>query len=61
MEVSAKSNINVEKAFYSLATDIKKRMVETSKQDQQSQQGGAGTVSVGEQGGGLGGLGGKCC
>ena len=29
MEVSAKSNINVEKAFFSLATDIKKRIVDT--------------------------------
>ena len=60
MEVSAKNNINVEQAFYNLAADIKKRM-ESSKQDQQSPQGGAGTVAVGEQGGGLGGLGGKCC
>ncbi len=64
MEVSAKANINVEKAFFNLASDIKKRMVETSKQDQQGQQGGAGgagVVSVGDQNGGLAGLGGKCC
>ena len=60
MEVSAKNNINVENAFCNLAADIKKRM-ESTRQDQQSQQGGAGTVSVGEQNGGLGGLGGKCC
>ncbi len=29
MEVSAKANINVDKAFYSLATDIKKRIIDT--------------------------------
>lgn len=31
MEVSAKSNINVEKAFYSLAADIKKRIIDTQQ------------------------------
>lgn len=31
MEVSAKSNINIEKAFYSLAGDIKKRLMDSSK------------------------------
>jgi Ras-related protein Rab-8A len=36
MEVSAKSNINVEKAFYSLASDIKKRIADTSKNDAQT-------------------------
>ncbi|KAF2210687.1 hypothetical protein CERZMDRAFT_113220 [Cercospora zeae-maydis SCOH1-5] len=36
MEVSAKSNINVDKAFYNLASDIKKRIVDT----QQPAQGG---------------------
>ena len=30
MEVSAKSNINIETAFYSLARDIKKRLMDTS-------------------------------
>lgn len=30
MEVSAKSNINVEKAFFSLASDIKKKMNDTN-------------------------------
>lgn len=30
MEVSAKANINIEKAFYSLAGDIKKRLIDTS-------------------------------
>lgn len=54
LEVSAKSNINVEKAFYNLAADIKKRIVDTSKIDQAAQQG----VDVGGQGGGSGS---KCC
>ena len=60
LEVSAKSNINIEKAFYSLAGDIKKRLIDTSK-DVQPQQGGSGGVNVaGGQGQGSG-LGGKCC
>lgn len=61
LEVSAKSNINVEKAFYSLAADIKKRLMETSKGEQGG--GGAGGrsgVVVDGEGSG-GGLGGKCC
>jgi Ras-related protein Rab-8A len=33
LEVSAKSNINIDKAFYSLASDIKKRIIDTSKND----------------------------
>ena len=57
MEVSAKSNINVEKAFYSLAADIKKRILDTSKSEQGTQQG----VNVAEQGSLGGGIGGKCC
>ncbi len=57
MEVSAKSNINVEKAFYSLAADIKKRIIDTSKTEQGPAQG----VNVAEQSGGMGGMGGKCC
>lgn len=56
LEVSAKSNINVEKAFYSLAADIKKRIIDTAKTDQSTATG----VDVGAQGG-SGGLGGKCC
>lgn len=56
LEVSAKSNINVEKAFYSLASDIKKRIIDTAKTDQSASQG----VDVGGQGSGSG-LGGKCC
>ena len=58
MEVSAKSNINVEKAFYSLAADIKKRIIDTSRADQGPSQG----VNVGDQSGGIGStMGGKCC
>ena len=57
MEVSAKSNINVEKAFYSLAADIKKRIIDTSKTDQMPAQG----VNVSDQNNGIGSMGGKCC
>lgn len=56
MEVSAKSNINVEKAFYSLASDIKKRIIDTAKTDQTATAG----VDVGASGSGSG-IGGKCC
>ena len=45
MEVSAKSNINVEKAFYSLAADIKKRIIDTSRADPGLSQ----SVNVGDQ------------
>lgn len=58
LEVSAKNNINVEKAFYSLAADIKKRIIDTSKADQGGSQG----VNVADHGNSMGaGLGGKCC
>ena len=57
MEVSAKSNINVEKAFYSLAADIKKRIIDTSKTDQAPAQG----VNVSDQNNSIGSMGGKCC
>jgi GTPase SAR1 family protein len=53
MEVSAKSNINIDEAFYSLASDIKKRLVDSSKNDQP-----ANSVNVGEKGDGGSG---KCC
>ena len=59
MEVSAKSNINVERAFYSLAADIKKRIIDTSKTDVGAGQGSG--VDVAGSGGGQGGLSGKCC
>ena len=39
LEVSAKSNINIDTAFYSLAADIKKRLVDNSKNDQPSSSG----------------------
>ena len=56
LEVSAKTNTNIDKAFYSLAADIKKRIIDTSKPEQA----GAGpAVNVGEQSGAGGG--GKCC
>ena len=58
MEVSAKSNINVENAFYNLAADIKKRIIDTSKTDPGPAGGG---VDVAGQGGGVGSMGGKCC
>merc|ERR1711881_355413 len=40
LEVSAKSNINVEKAFYSLAADIKKRIIDTQSQNAPAQNAG---------------------
>jgi len=56
MEVSAKSNINVEKAFFSLAGDIKKRIVDTQQPQQQQQS------SVNVNGGQpAGGMGKNCC
>lgn len=58
MEVSAKSNINVEKAFFNLAADIKKRIMDTTRAEERA--GGAGnTVDPGRENGG--GMGGKCC
>ena len=60
LEVSAKSNINIEKAFYSLASDIKKRLVDSSK-DADVQGGNSRAVDVGSGGGAGGGLAGKCC
>jgi len=62
LEVSAKSNINIEKAFYSLAGDIKKRLIDSSKETGAA--GGAGSgpggVNVAQNQAG-GGVGGKCC
>ncbi|KAK3943831.1 ATP synthase regulation protein NCA2-domain-containing protein [Diplogelasinospora grovesii] len=55
LEVSAKSNINIDKAFYSLAADIKKRIIDTSKNEQPS----GPAVNVNDQSGQ--GAGGKCC
>lgn len=56
LEVSAKNNINVDKAFYSLASDIKKVM-DTSKAEQSGSQG----VSIDNQGSSGNGLGRGCC
>ena len=55
LEVSAKSNINVEKAFYSLANEIKKRLVDSSKDVPAQPSTGVDIGSTGQ------GLGGKCC
>ena len=57
MEVSAKSNINVEKAFFSLASDIKKRIVDTQQPQAPQQQTGlpVGGTSL------TSGLGKNCC
>lgn len=58
MEVSAKSNINVEKAFFQLASDIKKRIVNQQPAMGAQQQ----NVQVGGgQAGQAGGLGKNCC
>lgn len=58
MEVSAKGNINIEKAFYSLAADIKKRIIDTSKPDTGAPQG----VNVADQSNSMSSaMGGKCC
>lgn len=55
LEVSAKNNINIEKAFYNLASEIKKGM-DVTKTDQ------APNVNIDPQGPGLNGnTGGKCC
>ncbi|KAI9832715.1 MAG: Nuclear control of ATPase protein 2 [Phylliscum demangeonii] len=60
LEVSAKSNINVEKAFYTLAATIKKRMIDTARTDPMT--GSQGGVNVAEPSGmGSGSLAGKCC
>lgn len=57
LEVSAKNNVNIEKAFYNLASEIKKGM-DVSKSEQTSPPG----VSIDQQGSGLNGnAGGKCC
>ena len=54
LEVSAKGNINIDKAFYSLAADIKKRLIDNQPKEQASN-----SVSVQDQG--TSALGGKCC
>lgn len=54
LEVSAKSNINIDKAFFSLAADIKKRLIDNSKNEQPSASG----VNVGDKSDSGSG---KCC
>ncbi|KAI0482449.1 ras-domain-containing protein [Xylariaceae sp. FL0804] len=56
LEVSAKSNINIDKAFYNLAADIKKRIIDTSKSEPAGASSGV-NVSQGEGSSGFG----KCC
>ncbi|KAF8451339.1 ATP synthase regulation protein NCA2-domain-containing protein [Terfezia claveryi] len=58
LEVSAKSNINVEKAFYSLAQDIKKRIMDNARVD--DGRGSTGNV-VDPSRSSEGNVGGKCC
>ena len=55
LEVSAKTNKNIEEAFFSLAADIKKKIVDTSKNEPAGGQ----SVNVGDQSGA--GAGSKCC
>ena len=57
LEVSAKNNINVDKAFYTLAADIKKVMDSTKAE----QSGGSGVSIEGQGNGGNGGIGKSCC
>ena len=56
LEVSAKSNINVDKAFYSLAADIKKRLIDSARTEGAS----SSNVNV-KDGAGVQESGGKCC
>lgn len=57
LEVSAKSNINIEKAFYSLASDIKKAM-ESSRSEQSAESG----INIDQHVSSWdGGSSGKCC
>lgn len=55
LEVSAKGNINIDEAFYSLAADIKKRIVDTAKTEGAT---GGAKVNVAGQGESSGS---KCC
>ena len=57
LEVSAKSNINIDKAFYNLAADIKKRIIDTARTEPAPSQG----IPISDNQGGMGQLGGKCC
>lgn len=54
LETSAKSNINVEEAFFTLARDIKKRLIDSADE---TTKGGKGNVSLNDGPGARGG----CC
>ena len=54
MEVSAKSNINIEKAFFTLASEIKTRIMDSTRVDERQQ------PSVTDQNGASA-AGAKCC
>lgn len=56
LEVSAKSNINVDQAFYSLAADIKKRLIDSARTE-----GASTSVNVGDANQGAASSSGKCC
>lgn len=56
LEVSAKSNINIEKAFYSLASDIKKRLIDSSKDAPSQNQSNVNVAQNGQPS-----AAGKCC
>jgi Ras-related protein Rab-8A len=56
LEVSAKTNTNIDKAFYSLAADIKKRLMDNAKTEKE---GANASVNVADQSGQ--GAGPKCC
>lgn len=57
LEVSAKSNINIDEAFYSLAKDIQKRIMDNNRAEEK-QGSGVSAVDTGREGGSAGG---KCC
>ncbi|KAF1987204.1 GTP-binding protein-like protein [Aulographum hederae CBS 113979] len=61
MEVSAKTNHNINEAFFSLAADIKRRIIDTQRADAPGAGQGGGGVAIGGDGGSGSGLGGKCC
>lgn len=53
LETSAKSSINVDEAFFTLAREIKKRLIDTaapSASSPTSASGSSGAVNVGQQG-----------
>lgn len=61
LETSAKANINVEEAFFALTRDIKKRLIDTNLDQQQSQAGGGkrGNVALTDAGAAMNKM--NCC